>query len=324
MKKSMIDTFIRVYGLLRFIMRKNEEGYHPKMEEIQRHCTSYEAGREELIHYNTVHDYIRELETLMNVQIVRDRDNGYYIKNLYEWGQSQRYTIYFFDMLWMHTMTDKKGLLQDSILFENLPEGVNHLPDVLLALWNHHPMQIVYRKPATTRPRIYQVEPRGLRQYLNRYYLIAYDKESGKTKNLGFHAMQNVEVHYSEKFQPQPFSIREHYRDFYGTWVEPGKEPVDIVLRAKDEFWAEFLQTPPFHHTLRKLEKKEGTPWTDFVIHVVPMPDLVQTLMRFCPHILVLEPPSLRDYMKRLLKASTEAYDNPDQPLPDFSLPDKF
>ena len=39
MKKSMLETFVRMYGMFRYIMRMNENGYHPRMEEIQRHCT---------------------------------------------------------------------------------------------------------------------------------------------------------------------------------------------------------------------------------------------------------------------------------------------
>lgn len=324
MKRSLLDSFIRIYGMLRYLMRKNEEGYHPRMEEIQRHCMSYEVGRGEMIHYNTVHDYMRELEKHLDIQIVRDRDNGYYIRNLYEWYDSLRYPIYFFDMIWMHAITDKKGPLKDCILFEPLPDGVRYIPDVLMALWNRHPLEIEYSKPATGQSRKYQVEPLGLRQFLNRYYLIANNSAWEKPKNFGFHAMQKVDVRYELRFEPYDFSIHEHYRDFHGTWVEPGKEPVDIRLRAADDFWAEFLQTPKFHHSLRKLDKEAGTSWTDFVIHVVPMPDLIQTFMRFTPHILVLEPPSLREHMKRLLRASLCAYDNPELPLPNLSLPDKF
>jgi len=324
MKKSMIETYIRMYGMLRYIMRMNEAGHYPKMEEILQHCTFIDEGREEKIHANTFHKYMKEAERLLGLHFEIIEGYRYKIDNLVDWSSKHEFLKGWLDTLWLHSVIDLKGELQKYILFEPLPEEVKYVPEVLMAIWKRHPISIKYRKLGEKKIRHYDVEARGLRQSKNRYYMIAYDKAAGKNKNLAFHAMKQVDVLYSETYKEVPFSIEEYYRNSYGTWVEPGKEATDIRLRAMDDFWAEQLQTPPFHHSLRQLDKKQGTKWTDFIIHVVPMPDLVLELQRLSPHILVLDPPELRDYMKHRLQVALDAYDSPDEPLPELTLPDKF
>ena len=324
MKKSTIETFVRMYGMFRYIMRMNENGYHPRMEEIQRHCTYFEEGREEPIHYNTIHNYIRELESLVGIVIRHDKQKGYYIEGLSEWSRHSKRVLYLFDMLWLQSVYDHYGVLRDYILFEPLPDGVKYVPDVMMAILNRHPVMIEYRKPDTGEKKTYRLEPLGLRQFQNRFYVIADNKAWEQPKNFGFHAMQDVTVDYGERFIRQPFSISEYYRDFPGTWVNHSRPAIDVKLRVTRRYWSDFVQNPPIHHSIRKVEEKEGTPWTDFVIHVVPMRDFVQTLLRYAPDIRVLEPATLRNHIIERLEASLAAYSSLEEPVPEVPFPASF
>ncbi len=323
MKLSMMETYIRMYGMLRYIMRMNEKGYHPKMEEIRQHCTYFEDNREQFLHPNTVGDYMRETETFLGLEFRYDTNFGYYIANLSDWRVENDFLLGWLDMRWLKSVIAKDNLRQQ-ILFESLPEGVAFVPDVLFAILNHHPIDVFYRKLGKKRGRARRLEPLGLRQFQNRLYVIAYVRNEKVTKTFAFHGITHVEVNYKEHFPSRNFSITEFFSDYTGIWVNHKRKAIDIKLRAANPFWANFMQNPPFHHSLRVLEKKDGTRWTDFVIHVVPMPDMIQTLLQFSPYIMVLEPPSLRQFMMRRLDASLAAYASPDAPLPDLSLPERF
>ena len=89
----MLETFVRMYGMFRYIMRMNENGYHPRMEEIQRHCTYFEEGREELIHPNTIGDYFRRAHRFLGMKIEHDSSYGYYIRDYKDWYQDHDFLV---------------------------------------------------------------------------------------------------------------------------------------------------------------------------------------------------------------------------------------
>ena len=324
MKKSTLETYVRMYGMLRYIMQKNENGYHPRMEEIQRHCRSYELGREVVMHRNTLHRYMDNLRGIAGVKLECDRNYGYYVSNCESLIRKNGDLFYWLDMMWLQAVTRHKGRLHDTVSFEPLPEGVRFVPEILLAIWNRHPLEIQYLKLDDDTPKTYHVHPLGLRQYLNRFYLAALFPEEGTIKTLAFHSMQAVDVDYNVKFAPQKFSIHEYYEFYYGVWTDVKRSPVDIRLRAKTQYWKNFIKNPPFHHTLKMINTSPDGKWTDFIIHVVPMPDLAQKLYGLSPGILVMEPPILKDYMIRRLRMTLDAYASPDAPLPELRFPDRF
>lgn len=324
MKKSMLATYVRMYGLLRYIMKQNEAGIHPKKEEIQQHCSSYEIDGSGPIHSSTISDYMNEISRQLGIMFLYDDDYGYYIDNLEEWIKDNKFLIYWLDTLWLHNITDIKGELSDVIEFEPLPDGVHFVPDVLMAIWNHHPVNIEYQKLGENEKKHYNVEPLGIRQFGNRYYLTTLPADETENKNLAFHAMQKVEIAYNETMPARDFSIKEYYSDFHGTWADKSRPAIDIKIRAMKPYWAKFLLNPKFHHSIREVGTSADGKMTDFIIHIVPMPDFVQTLMRYSPYIVVLEPPTLKDYMMKMLNASIDAYASPDKPLPDSSFPDRF
>ena len=92
----MLETFVRMYGMFRYIMRMNENGYHPRMEEIQRHCTYFEEGREELIHPNTIGDYFRRAHRFLGMKIEHDSSYGYYIRDYKDWYQDHDFLVVSF------------------------------------------------------------------------------------------------------------------------------------------------------------------------------------------------------------------------------------
>ena len=104
---------------------------------------------------------------------------------------------------------------------------------------------------------------------------------------------------------PTDFSVRTFFRDCYGVLRDPQCEPQRIVLRAYYPF-AHYLRTLPLHPSQQELT---ATPqYADFELYLRPTFDFKQELLAQGREVEVLQPASLREEMKQMVREMMERY----------------
>ena len=106
--------------------------------------------------------------------------------------------------------------------------------------------------------------------------------------------------HYPADFSPEAFFL-----NYYGVLCPPDSHPQRIVIRAYYPF-AHYLHTLPLHRTQTVL--LDTPEYTDFELYLCPTFDFKQELLAQGKDVEVLQPASLREDMKQMLREAMGRY----------------
>lgn len=109
-----------------------------------------------------------------------------------------------------------RGKNENIIGFEQNPflKGLNLLPRIIDAAVNHQVLRIAYRNYKNCEEeRMAVVHPWYIKQYNNRWFLMAYDAETDRITNFALDRIQELQVEESVAFIPNMEIDFEHYFD---------------------------------------------------------------------------------------------------------------
>jgi predicted DNA-binding transcriptional regulator YafY len=153
------------------------------------------------------------------------------------------------------------------------------------------------------------VTPLRLKEYLNRWYLIAIKDGSDEIRNYGIERMTDLKVLKEPGVNIKAFAKKlSRYNDIVGINYsnEYFPAPVKIVCHTYDN-QHKYLATLPLHHSqeITYLENKEEAIVTFFL---QPNYEFISQLLRMNENIVVVEPEGLRKVMKAKLESAQERY----------------
>ena len=184
---------------------------------------------------------------------------------------------------------------REYMLFEDSEKGTGerHLTVLLKAIREKRKVNLEYSFFQEDKAgKEYVVDPYLLKQFRLRWYLMAWDAEAEKVKTFGLDRMMSVNM-TEEYFIEKDFSASTYFRDTYGI-NHLNKEPEQILLKIERPQSKYFLSRP-LHPSLRLLRSEEDVDVLELIL--VPNQDLINELMSWTPHVVVLQPESLRDEM---------------------------
>lgn len=203
---------------------------------------------------------------------------------------------------------DLRGRGKSIIGFEQNPylRGLNYLSPIIDATCNHNVLQIVYRSYKSQdieRTRI--VHPRYVKQYNNRWFLLAEDNNQHYISIFALDRILSLQVVEDIPFIIDEVTDFEHYfDDVIGVTIPHADvEKIKVVLRfSKNQF--PYVASKPMHHSQAILDKESRT----LSIEVRPTYELEQQILSFGPDVEVLEPQSYREYIKNKLIETLKKY----------------
>ncbi len=155
-------------------------------------------------------------------------------------------------------------------------------------------LRITYQAFSQPAPIKHDLHPYLLKEYNNRWYLIAYNQLERQMKTLSIDRIQNVLPIKDALFIPNTFfDPDEYFQHIIGVTVYPDGKPVDIllyVLPAK----VPYIETKPYHRS-QECVKVLPNGGAIFKLHLMVNFELINTLMRDSPDIVVLAPIQLRN-----------------------------
>lgn len=190
--------------------------------------------------------------------------------------------------------------------FESTPSsgGSIHLAPLLEAIKNRHPINIKYKKFSESISSSYSLHPYLLKEYRNRWYLLAWDLKRGSIRTFGCDRIEEVKVSTETTFSDVKFNSEEYFKYAIGITVIDDSPPVEVVLKCSP-ILANYLKTQPLHNS-QKL-KVVGEKF-EVRLEVLITFELIQWLQGFSSDIEVLRPTTLLDKLAKILKDAADKY----------------
>lgn len=148
------------------------------------------------------------------------------------------------------------------------------------------------------------VEPYALKEFRNRWYLLAVDtqKSNFELRIFGLDRITNLEIHRAQ-FAKQEFDIEKMFVNSFGIVSTLDIDPTFIEI-SFDTSQRKFVKSLPIHHS-QKILVDDGR---DFKIQLqlVPTYDFYQELATHAERIIKIEPPKVKEEYVNFLKKGIE------------------
>lgn len=195
---------------------------------------------------------IKEINFIFDIEISFDFSSKKYIleresisKNTYKLID----TFYILDALNMKDRIDSNIHLDD---FKT--SGTEFLHVILKAIRNRKIIQFTYQKfddPDHLSHR--KVEPYGVKEYRNWWFLLGKDLKDYKLKQFGLDRIQSIELTNLPFVIDPHFDINQYFKYSFGTTVPEHKKPEEIIIQVNGEE-INYIKAKPLHNSQKILK----------------------------------------------------------------------
>lgn len=247
---------------------------------------------------------IREIRNLFGVDIeYSSSPKGYFIV------QNESDNMNFQRMIEAFDMFNSLNIAQDMSSFIHLekrrPQGTENLYGILHAVKNRLIIKFLYLKFWDNESSQRLVEPYGLKEFKNRWYVFARDTKDGRLKSFALDRLSNLEFTNTTFDIPIDYSIENHYRYSFGIISPDNIQPQEIIL-SFNPFQGKYIKTLPLHDTQQILIDNNKELRIKLILCVTH--DFVMELISFGDNLKVLQPQGLVDEIKSVHKRAFKNY----------------
>ncbi|MBS1922929.1 MAG: WYL domain-containing protein [Bacteroidetes bacterium] len=248
---------------------------------------------------------MKEIRNVFGIDIEYSKSNkGYYISQIETENMNFQRMIEAFDMF------NSLNLAQDLMPFIHLekrrPQGTENLYGLLHAIKNRLKIKFTYQKFWEEELTQRLVEPYALKEFKNRWYVLAKDSKDNNIKSFALDRLTNLEITTQSYQYPDNYSIEQSYRYCFGIISPNDEEPQDIILLF-NPFQGKYIKTLPLHETQKVLVDNDKE--TRIKLKLCLTHDLIMELLSFGDNMKVIEPKSLADEIKQAHKNAYKQYD---------------
>ena len=247
---------------------------------------------------------IKEIRNVFGIDIEYSKTNkGYFI------SQSETENMNFQRMIEAFDMFNSLNLAQDLTPFIHLekrrPQGTENLYGLLHAIKNNLKIKFTYQKFWEEESSQRLAEPYALKEFKNRWYIMAKDSNNNIIKSFALDRLTTLEITNQTYQYPDKYSIEQSYRYCFGIISPNDEEPQDIIL-SFDPFQGKYIKTLPLHETQQVLVDNDEE--TRIKLKLYLTHDLFMELLSFGDNMKVIEPKSLADEIKKAHKKAYKQY----------------
>ena len=211
----------------------------------------------------------------------------------------------FDQLLLVEAYRETKGKA-DVMFFEpRRARGLEHLNGLIHAITQKKVLSFTYQKFWEEELSQRLVEPYALKEFKNRWYIMAKDSKDNNIKSFALDRLTNLEITNLNYQYPDNYSIEQSYRYCFGIISPNDEEPQDIIL-SFDPFQGKYIKTLPLHDTQQVLVDNDEE--MKIKLKLCLTHDLVMELLSFGDNLKVIEPKSLADQIKQAHEKAYRQY----------------
>lgn len=202
-----------------------------------------------------------------------------------------------------------RGKQENIIGFEQNPylRGLNLLPDIIDAATSQQAVRITYRNYKNCDEEYtIVVHPWYIKQYNNRWFLMAYDAEADRISNYALDRIQNFKVEEDVAYIPNKEVDFEHYfDDVFGVTIPPSDvEKIRVLLQFSKKQYP-YIVSKPLHHSQEIVDAENRI----LAVEVRPTYEFTQLILSFGFDVKVLGPEPFKQEILANLRRNLQNYD---------------
>lgn len=292
-------------SLLRFNVVINKLRRSPlNFDEIknQLEIESEILGEDLTISKRTFQRDIDTIRSLYNINILYDRSQQVYRIDSSEAPEAHELILEAFDTL---NALDISSRIAQYIHFEKRkPKGTVHLRDLLNAVRQHVEVKFIYHKFWENIFTNRHVKPYALKEFRNRWYLMALDDQ--KIKSFALDRMSELEVLKKKFSYPDDFDVNEYYENCFGIVAPNAPQPEEVIL-SFNAFQGKYIKSLPLHSTQEVITDTENEFRIKLKIFLTH--DFFMELLSYGENVKVIQPKSLKDKLKKTAQKMVAAHE---------------
>ena len=275
-------------------------------EEINRRWMDNDMSEGEPLSVRTLHKWRIAIEEMFGL-IIENEQGGqyrYYIQNADEL-RSGSLRSWLFNTLTVSNLMMDSVSIKDKVLFEEIPDGEQYLPDILEALKKDLVLGMTYQSYWRDEASTFEVEPLCLKAFKQRWYLVANSPYYNKIMIYALDRVQWLELKDKTFKYPKNFNAEEFFEDCFGI-IADQRVKIETVKFKVSAGQANYLRSLTLHQTQREIERTVD--YSIFTLRLRPTFDFRQEILSQGSDIEVLEPKWFRDEMAVIAKSMWNKY----------------
>lgn len=246
-----------------------------------------------------------DIASLYNIDIVYDFSQRKYKIESEQEPEANERILEAFDTFNALNVSDR---LSSYIHFEKRkPQGTEHLYGLLHAIKNHLQIRFVYHKYWEDAPTIRCVEPYALKEFKQRWYVLASDTKDKKVKSFALDRISELEISKLGFAIPASFDLNAYYKDCFGI-ISPVNQKLEEVILSFDPIQGKYIKSLPLHESQELLVDTDEE--IRIKLQVYPTYDFLQEILSHGDNVKVLAPPSLIADLKHTFARCLTLYQN--------------
>ncbi|MEQ1553946.1 MAG: WYL domain-containing protein [Ferruginibacter sp.] len=246
----------------------------------------------------------KEIGNLFGVDIeYSKKEKGYFIT------QGEMESMNFERMMEAFDMFNSLKIAQDLPPFIYLekrkPLGTENLYGLLHAIKNKFQIKFVYQKFWETEISQRTVEPYALKEFKNRWYLLAKNGKEGAIKTFALDRLSNLEITNKPFEFPLATDIEKSFNFCFGI-ISPSDETPQEILLSFNAFQGKYIKSLPLHHSQEIVKDDDTELQVKLKLYITY--DFEMELLSFGNNVKVLKPQRLINEIKESHKNAFEQY----------------
>lgn len=251
---------------------------------------------------------IKDIRAIYKIDIQYDFSRMVYYLEDDDQSRANERILEAFDTLNALNLADR---LSDHIHFEKRPpQGTENLYGLLHAIRNQLKIKFTYQKYQEEELSQRTVEPYALKEFHNRWYLLANDLRDNQEKSFALDRLTNPEITKKTFLYPDDFNVNAYYRHCFGIVGPNGQQPEQVVL-SFDPIQGKYIKSLPLHES--QVILKDDQEELQIMLTVVITYDFLMELLSLGDNVKVIKPATLIDKLKTVYQDALKQYTTSNQ-----------
>ena len=301
------EQMLRLKFIEEFLRRRKDRG--ASFEEINEYLESkYQDRGLELDDLKfTKRTFLRDKEAIFEVfgvHIIYKRSTNSYVIDADE--IDEYHEDVFDNLLLVEAYREVKGKKNVMFFEQRKSRGLHWLNGLVHSITHQKIIALNYTKFWEGVSHQKTLEPYALKEFRNRWYLLANEKD-GKDfilKTFGLDRISDLEISNST-FKPQKIDIEKYFINSFGIIYSEDEQPEEIVLSFDSE-QGQYIKTLPMHHSQKVLIDNDK----EYRIQLTLFPtyDFEREVLSHGERVKIISPKGFRDHLQNEVKNMLKNY----------------
>lgn len=186
------------------------------------------------------------------------------------------------------------------------PKGAEHLYHILKAIEKRKTISFDYQKywdKGETFNRL--VAPYALKEFKNRWYLLARDEHDQQLKTFALERIENLHIKRQKYSYPKDFDVQQYFENCFGI-IRPENEKVEKTVLSFEPDEADYIKSLPLHHSQKIISDTPSEFCISLKINITF--DFIKELLSYGERVQVIQPKPLAKHIKQQAKTVLDFY----------------